>query len=151
MNELQRLLNYVEWFRKAGVTDTEILDYLVKELSKIASVDNKMESDKQSEDIYISQLLSGLGISPKLVGFAYLKTAIYLIKQDSNMLNYMHQELYPAISKMHNSTVSRVESGIRSAIKSAWEKRDSNITFFRYFNDKRPTNVAFLRIILDFI
>ncbi|MCD7728149.1 MAG: sporulation initiation factor Spo0A C-terminal domain-containing protein [Ruminococcus sp.] len=78
-----------------------------------------------------------LGISEKLKGYHYLREAILLSINDTQMLESVTKDLYPTVAKKFNTTYSRVERAIRYAIETAWEKGDFNEqnAFFGYTID----------------
>lgn len=95
----------------------------------------------------ISSLLISLGISTKLKGFACLREAILLLTEDP--AQSITKELYPAVAKRMSSgaTGQQVERLMRSAIESAWERRDI-AQWEIYFPENarlfRPSNRTFL-------
>ncbi|MCC8192301.1 MAG: sporulation initiation factor Spo0A C-terminal domain-containing protein [Ruminococcus sp.] len=84
-----------------------------------------------------TNLILQLGISEKLKGYHYLREAILLSINDSQMLESVTKVLYPTVAKKFNTTSSRVERAIRYAIETAWDKGDFNVqnSFFGYTID----------------
>lgn len=95
----------------------------------------------------ISNVLLSLGIPTKLRGYSYLREAVFLALHHSDQM--VTKELYPAVGKLCDATAVQVERSIRSAIASAWKKRDPQV-WNRYFPPlpdgtvSRPTNAAFI-------
>lgn len=95
----------------------------------------------------VSNMLLALGISTRHDGFRYLQTAVLLYARDS--MQSVTKSLYPAVAKAHNSNPQSVERGIRTAIGSAWSRRDES-AWRRYLPIgrggivPRPTNTEFI-------
>lgn len=100
----------------------------------------------------VSNLLLALGIPTKLRGYGYLREAILLAA--ANPGQSITKELYPAVGVLCESTSVHVERSIRSAIHTAWERRDERI-WQMYFQPgpegriSRPTNAAFISRLAD--
>lgn len=95
----------------------------------------------------ISNLLLSLGIPTKLRGYAYLREAIPLLEKDPRQS--FTKELYPAVSRLCGCEPGNVERSIRSAIHTAWNRRDDRIwkLYFPPGADgiiPRPTNAEFI-------
>lgn len=102
----------------------------------------------------ISNTLLRLGISTKLRGYGYLREAIILMSHDPNQS--ITKELYPAVAALYGGTAIQIERSIRSAISTAWERRDPHI-WQMYFTSadtgtvSRPTNAAFISRLADLL
>ena len=68
------------------------------------------------ENTNLPRLLSTLGFSSRLHGFAYIVEAITMCRQNPDAS--MTKEIYPKIADIHDTTVIRVERNIRSSIES---------------------------------
>ena len=84
----------------------------------------------------------------------WMRDAILLSVEDTEMLNSITKILYPTIAKRHQTTSSRVERAIRHAIKVAWSrgKMDTIDELFGYTVNNRkgkPTNSEFIALIAD--
>ena len=95
-----------------------------------------------------------IGVPAHIKGYQYLRDAIMMSVDDSEMLNSITKILYPSIAKQHNTTPSRVERAIRHAIEVAWSrgKVDTIDELFGYtvHNGKgKPTNSEFVALIAD--
>lgn len=94
-----------------------------------------------------SNILLTLGVPTKLNGYGYLREAIPLMAKDPGQS--ITKELYPAVAKLYRCEPKNVERSIRSAIDSAWKKRDERI-WGMYFSPntsgiiQRPTNAEFI-------
>lgn len=96
---------------------------------------------------YIANLLLTLGVPTKLHGYAYLRQAILLMARHPGQS--ITKELYPDVGAACNSDKTHVERSIRSAIATAWSRRDDQV-WQKYFQADaqgslpRPTNAAFI-------
>lgn len=94
-----------------------------------------------------SELLLLLGFSTKHNGYNYLLEAIVMEARTPDQSVTKH--LYPAIAAKYNCCHTNVEHAIRTAINSAWLKRDDAI-WQQYFTPgpdggiPRPTNRSFI-------
>ena len=106
-----------------------------------------MESD-------VTNIIHEIGVPAHIKGYQYLRDAIMMSVDDSEMLNSITKILYPSIAKQHGTTPSRVERAIRHAIEVAWSrgKVDTIDELFGYtvHNGKgKPTNSEFVALIAD--
>lgn len=102
---------------------------------------------KMNPRTQVSDTLLDLGISTKLKGFSYLQEAVLMMAQNPGIS--VTKELYPAVGNICNSTGSLVERSIRSAVDSAWQKRNDVVwrQFFRADASgsiPRPSNTMFI-------
>lgn len=93
-----------------------------------------------------------LGVAAHLKGSKYVQEALRLLQQDPNQ--QITKELYPAIAARFHVSAQRVERCIRTAIHTAWEKRDERVWCMYFATDAsghipRPTNAGFLMCILS--
>jgi len=102
----------------------------------------------------VTSILHDIGVPAHIRGYNYMREAIIMAVNDSEVLNYITKELYPAIAKKCNTTSSRVERAIRHAIEVAWSRGqiDSIDALFGYTVSKhkgKPTNSEFIALIAD--
>lgn len=58
--------------------------------------------------------------------------------------------LYPKIAEQHNTTPSRVERGIRTAIKISWDRGNLKKMEQPFgYSNKKPTNLEFIAAIAE--
>jgi len=100
----------------------------------------------------ISSLLLTLGIPPKLRGFAYLKEAVALYREDP--LQSVTKLLYPEVAKRCGCAPMHVERSIRSAIEAGWKRRDDRVWQLYFQPDRdgriqRPSNGDFISRLAD--
>lgn len=140
----EMILNHVQKF-KPGMKAKFILaggEPRNEELAKY-----KLESD-------VTNIIHEIGVPAHIKGYQYLRDAIMMSVDDSEMLNSITKILYPSIAKQHGTTPSRVERAIRHAIEVAWSrgKVDTIDELFGYtvHNGKgKPTNSEFVALIAD--
>ena len=116
-------------------------------LDKAAYMEQNLETD-------VTQMLHEIGIPAHIKGYQYLRDAIIMSVQDSEMLSSVTKILYPNIAKKHQTTPSRVERAIRHAIEVAWSrgKMDTINALFGYTvsgGKGKPTNSEFVALIAD--
>jgi two-component system response regulator (stage 0 sporulation protein A) len=110
-------------FGKAGV-DYAMLkpfdtDAMVSRVLDLAS------STASTPQELLPDTLIHMGMDPKRQGFPYLVEAITLAQKDPNQA--ITKEIYPAIAKLHGSSVQQVERDIRSLIHNAWACRQESV------------------------
>lgn len=102
----------------------------------------------------VTDIIHEIGVPAHIKGYQYLRDAIMMSVDDTEMLNSITKMLYPSIAKRHKTTPSRVERAIRHAIEVAWSrgKMDTIDSLFGYTvsNGKgKPTNSEFVALIAD--
>ena len=105
----------------------------------------------------ISECLKDLGTPVNVLGYEYLRYAIDLSTKDMSMVrNGLTKQLYPRVAVQYNTTGTRVERCIRSAIETGWFRGNAELQkeIFRY-NVKegrnKPTNAEFIACVADYI
>ena len=78
-------------------------------------------------EVVISDIMRQIGVPAHIKGYQYLRTAIKLSVEDSDMLGSVTKLLYPTVAKIFNTTSSRVERAIRHAIEVAWDRGDVDV------------------------
>ncbi len=102
----------------------------------------------------VTKVIHQIGVPAHIKGYQYLRTAILMAIQDSEVINSVTKILYPTVAKQYQTTSSRVERAIRHAIEVAWDRGDLD-TLNAYFgytiqNDRgKPTNSEFIAMIAD--
>ena len=115
-----------------------------------------MQQEMQGPDIetQVTQIIHQIGVPAHIKGYQYLRTAIILTIQDSDIINSVTKILYPSVAKKYATTTSRVERAIRHAIEVAWDRGDVDTlnSYFGYTiqnNRGKPTNSEFIAMIAD--
>lgn len=68
--------------------------------------------------------LNELGLSPRLVGYWDLLTAIEIVGRDKTTLTAMTSEIYTPTAAVRNVEWGCVEASMRKAIRTIWERGD---------------------------
>ena len=113
-------------------------------------------TDSAEPDIetQVTQIIHQIGVPAHIKGYQYLRTAILLTIDDSDIINSVTKVLYPSVAKKYSTTTSRVERAIRHAIEVAWDRGDVDTlnSYFGYTiqnNRGKPTNSEFIAMIAD--
>ena len=138
----------------------ELIKNLVNDKSFFTKNENSLNmqnaNSRNSADIetQVTKMIHQIGVPAHIKGYQYLRTAIILVMQDSNIINSVTKQLYPSIGKIFSTTSSRVERAIRHAIEVAWDRGDyDTITeIFGYTIQSargKPTNSEFIAMVAD--
>lgn len=112
------------------------------------------ESDPAHIEMVVTDIIHTIGIPAHIKGYHYLREAIMLSLNDSEMLESVTKLLYPTIAKKYETSPSRVERAIRHAIETAWDRGDVEVLtkMFGYTvncGKGKPTNSEFIALITD--
>lgn len=123
------------------------------EHSRMMNQETKMNGSNHLE-VDVTDIIHEIGVPAHIKGYQYLRDAIMLSVDNSEMLNSITKMLYPSIAKRHKTTPSRVERAIRHAIEVAWSrgKTDTIDALFGYTvsgGKGKPTNSEFVALIAD--
>ncbi|HPU18162.1 MAG TPA: sporulation transcription factor Spo0A [Bacillota bacterium] len=102
----------------------------------------------------VTKIIHQIGVPAHIKGYQYLRTAILMTINDSDIINSVTKVLYPSVAKKYQTTTSRVERAIRHAIEVAWDRGDVDTlnSYFGYTiqnNRGKPTNSEFIAMIAD--
>lgn len=102
----------------------------------------------------VANMLLALNVATKHGGFRRLEEAVILYEQNPDQLVTKH--LYPEVAKRCGGNSRSVERAIRSAIHSAWARRDEKVwrLYFHAGRDgsvPRPTNTAFISTLAELL
>ena len=103
---------------------------------------------------YISELLYTFGMPSNILGYEYVRYAIYISQSISNTKMQLAKILYPIIASRYETSVANVERAIRHAIEVTWTKGNLDCLQEFFGNtvdpDKgKPTNSQFISIVKD--
>lgn len=136
--------------------NTESLVYhienlLPNDLDMMSAVEENSSNDLESQ---VTKIIHQIGVPAHIKGYQYLRTAIILTVNDSDIINSVTKILYPTVAKKYQTTTSRVERAIRHAIEVAWDRGDVEVlnSYFGYTiqgNRGKPTNSEFIAMIAD--
>ncbi len=120
-------------------------------LYAIAAPENEKTPDIETQ---VTKIIHQIGVPAHIKGYQYLRTAILMTVQDSDIINSVTKVLYPCVAKKYATTTSRVERAIRHAIEVAWDRGDVDTlnSYFGYTiqnNRGKPTNSEFIAMIAD--
>lgn len=109
---------------------------------------------KEPIDYKVTNMIHDLGVPAHIKGYKYLREAIILAVENTDVLEAITKTLYPLLSKTFKTTPSRVERAIRHAIEVAWNRGDTlcQVRIFGYSlnsNKGKPTNSEFIALIAD--
>lgn len=102
----------------------------------------------------VTNMIHEIGVPAHIKGYQYLREAIMMSVEDTEMLGSVTKVLYPTIAKRYQTTPSRVERAIRHAIEVAWSrgKMETLDALFGYTINTgkgKPTNSEFIALIAD--
>lgn len=102
----------------------------------------------------VTDMIHEIGVPAHIKGYQYLREAIMMSVEDSEMLGSITKVLYPTIARKYQTTSSRVERAIRHAIEVAWNrgKMETLDAMFGYTINTgkgKPTNSEFIALIAD--
>ena len=125
--------------------------------TEIAPIKKPLGIVSQNEpdlEVLVTEIIHQIGVPAHIKGYHYLREAIMLSVEDSDILNSVTKILYPTVAKRFDTTSSRVERAIRHAIEVAWDRGDIDTlnSYFGYtINGGRgkPTNSEFIAMIAD--
>ena len=72
----------------------------------------KVEDTAPDIESQVTQIIHQIGVPAHIKGYQYLRTAILLTVQDSDIINSVTKVLYPSVAKKYSTTTSRVERAI---------------------------------------
>lgn len=102
----------------------------------------------------VTDMIHEIGVPAHIKGYQYLREAIMMAVNDSEMMGSITKILYPTIAKRYQTTSSRVERAIRHAIEVAWnrgrmETLDDMFGYTINTGKGKPTNSEFIALIAD--
>lgn len=103
-------------------------------------------------EMKITEVLNNFGISPSIMGFHYIRTAIEMAVYNTELLVGITKGIYPDIAKKYNTSGSKVERAIRHAIECIWRNGYSSIycDTVGIKSSKKPTNSQFISILTEY-
>ena len=120
----------------------------------VVAVEKPEDSRTPDIETQVTKIIHQIGVPAHIKGYQYLRTAILLTVNDSDIINSVTKILYPSVAKKYQTTTSRVERAIRHAIEVAWDRGDVDTlnSYFGYTiqnNRGKPTNSEFIAMIAD--
>lgn len=135
--------------------DVEVLAQRISQLSgwKIKK-NGSLNSKSDDVEIIVSDIMHQIGVPAHIKGYTYLREAIIMSINNTEMMGSVTKLLYPSVAKKYKTTSSRVERAIRHAIEVAWDRGDVDVlsSYFGYTIQSsrgKPTNSEFIAMIAD--
>lgn len=150
----KQIMSYSNAYLLLQPFDTETLLSVLSHVS-VASADNIPTGDSLAHmEMIVTDIIHQIGIPAHIKGYHYLREAILLAIGNSDMLESVTKQLYPAVARKFETSPSRVERAIRHAIETAWDRGDVDTlnTMFGYTingGKGKPTNSEFIALITD--
>ncbi len=121
---------------------------------KANSAERVLKTGSDDLEVTVSEIMHQIGVPAHIKGYQYLREAIILSVNNTEMMNSVTKLLYPTVAKTFATTPSRVERAIRHAIEVAWDRGDVDVlsSYFGYTiqNSRgKPTNSEFIAMISD--
>lgn len=123
-------------------------------LQQISTTANNISESIEADfnNTQISDLLINLHCRPNLLGFKYLKAAIEIVLSNPEAIYHITKTIYPEISKIYNSSSSKVERSIRHTIETSFERLTENQIKEIFGNiTKKPTNSHYIASICEYL
>ncbi len=122
--------------------------------SKMRSPELLRQNTHSDMEAQVTKIIHQIGVPAHIKGYQYLRTAILMTIEDSDVINSVTKILYPGVAKKYHTTTSRVERAIRHAIEVAWDRGDVDTlnSYFGYTIQNtrgKPTNSEFIAMIAD--
>ena len=127
----------------------------VQELAmKAAPIIDPMDTHEHEIEVLVTEVIHQIGVPAHIKGYHYLREAIILSIENTEMINSVTKLLYPTVAKKFNTTSSRVERAIRHGIEVAWDRGDIDVLnsyfgFTVHTGRGKPTNSEFIAMIAD--
>lgn len=115
---------------------------------------NGKRPGKGNPEVDVTTLLHDMGIPAHVKGYQYLRDAILMALEDTQLLSAITKVLYPTIAEKYETTASRVERAIRHAIELGWQHGNVDLMtdYFGYSirqTKGKPTNSEFIAMVSD--
>ena len=127
----------------------------IRSLSKDRETKSKIPGREAGDiEAQVTKVIHQIGVPAHIKGYQYLRFAILMTIDDSDVINSVTKVLYPTVAKKYQTTTSRVERAIRHAIEVAWDRGDVDTlnSYFGYTIQNtrgKPTNSEFIAMIAD--
>ena len=131
-------------------------DVIAQRISQLSGWNSSEKHEKNSNDleVVVSEIMHQIGVPAHIKCYQYLREAIILSVNNTEMMGSVTKLLYPTVAKTFKTTSSRVERAIRHAIEVAWDRGDVDVlsSYFGYTIQSsrgKPTNSEFIAMIAD--
>lgn len=139
---------------KKAITDAVHNTAASSAASEKTEPENSASERAKLLEIMVTDIIHQIGVPAHIKGYHYLRYAIILSVENSEMINCITKLLYPSVAAKFGTTPSRVERAIRHAIETAWDRGDIEVlnSYFGYTIRSvrgKPTNSEFIALISD--
>ena len=131
-------------------------EVIAQRITQLSGWNSSEKHEKNSNDleVVVSEIMHQIGVPAHIKGYQYLREAIILSVNNTEMMGSVTKLLYPTVAKTFKTTSSRVERAIRHAIEVAWDRGDVDVlsSYFGYTIQSsrgKPTNSEFIAMIAD--
>lgn len=133
--------------------EANVIAQRIAQLSGWGSNGAYVRTEKDLE-VVVSDIMHQIGVPAHIKSYQYLREAIILSINNTEMMGSVTKLLYPTVAKTFKTTSSRVERAIRHAIEVAWDRGDVDVlsSYFGYTIQSsrgKPTNSEFIAMIAD--
>ena len=134
--------------------DVEVLSQRISQISGWKNKAYCLTKPANDIEVTVSEIMHQIGVPAHIKGYTYLREAIILSVNNTEMMGSVTKLLYPTVAKTYKTTSSRVERAIRHAIEVAWDRGDVDVlsSYFGYTIQSsrgKPTNSEFIAMIAD--
>jgi two-component system response regulator (stage 0 sporulation protein A) len=145
-------------FRKLAKIRQTITGLLIKVNHSMMTMEGKLMETENNRALVreITNFLRELGMPTHLLGFEYVRLAIYLVYENQIYKKRITTQVYPIIAEKYNTDPQNVERSIRHAIEVAFTRGNVD-DIYRLFKNtvsstkSRPTNAEFISMLADHI
>ncbi len=134
--------------------DVDVLTQRISQMTGWKMNGYQYKAPSTDIEVVVSEIMHQIGVPAHIKGYTYLREAIILSVNNSDMMGSVTKILYPTVAKTFKTTSSRVERAIRHAIEVAWDRGDVDVlsSYFGYTIQSsrgKPTNSEFIAMIAD--
>lgn len=136
-------------------TPEAVSDVIRALTDNVEAIQTNTQTQKNYDlETIVTSVIHDLGVPAHIKGYHYIRTAIMMVVENMDMLNYITKRLYPEIAKKYQTTASRVERAIRHSIEVAWTRghQETMNEIFGYTIHTykgKPTNSEFIAMVAD--
>lgn len=118
------------------------------------SLTHSAHSPGRTLDEQITEIFLVIGIPAHIRGYHFLREAVRMVYNNSELIGRITKELYPGIARRFSTSPSKVERAMRHAIEVAWTRgKIENINqlfgYNIYTKNDKPTNGEFIALVAD--
>ena len=151
-DEVGKYLKYVNNKNFFNIPETNFEVALTNVVTQCEMLNLKSDSISSSKVNYneiISDILTNLGFSYKLVGFRYIKLCMEYAIKNHFSLGSLSKDVFQYVAMQNCTTISNVERGIRTSIENASKSETFKKENISGDINKNVSNKMFLEYLLD--